>query len=98
MVVLCEAIDVKIVINIKNVPRTQKNKTPKMKIKFLLIASIFMITSGYSQEKWSLKKCVEYALENNISIKQSALSISLSCSMDYWYSFNDFANGNFWFN
>ena len=49
-----------------------------MKIKFLLIASIFMISSGYSQEKWSLKKCVDYALENNISIKQSALSISLS--------------------
>ena len=49
-----------------------------MKIKFLLIASIFMISSVYSQEKWSLKKCVDYALENNISIKQSALSISLS--------------------
>ena len=27
-----------------------------MKIKFLLIASFFMISSGYSQEKWSLKK------------------------------------------
>ena len=40
-----------------------------MKIKFLLIASIFMISSGYSQEKWSLKKCVDYALENNISNK-----------------------------
>jgi outer membrane protein len=49
-----------------------------MKIKFLLIASIFMTSSVYSQEKWSLKKCVDYALENNISIKQSALSISLS--------------------
>lgn len=49
-----------------------------MKIKFLLLASIFIISNGYSQEKWSLKKCVDYALENNISIKQSALSISLS--------------------
>ena len=55
-----------------------KYKIPQMKIKFLLIASIFMTSSVYSQEKWSLKKCVDYALENNISIKQSALSISLS--------------------
>jgi outer membrane protein len=58
--------------------RNSKYKIPQMKIKFLLIASIFMISSVYSQEKWSLKKCVDYALENNISIKQSALSISLS--------------------
>ena len=49
-----------------------------MKIKFLLIASFFMISSGYSQEKWSLKKCVEYALENNISIKQKFSFVNIA--------------------
>lgn len=27
----------------------------------------------FSQEKWTLKKCIEYALENNISIKQAEI-------------------------
>ena len=57
-----------------------------MKIKFLLIASIFMITSGYSQEKWSLKKCVEYALENNISIKKlNTFPNSVIVSGENWH-------------
>jgi outer membrane protein len=29
---------------------------------------------GSAQEKWSLQKCVEYALENNIQVKRQALS------------------------
>jgi outer membrane protein len=36
---------------------------------FLLTGSILL-----SQEKWSLLKCYEYAIANNISIKQSALT------------------------
>ena len=46
--------------------------------KILLIVSLLFVSIAYSQEKWTLKKCVEYALENNISIKQNALNISLS--------------------
>jgi outer membrane protein len=45
--------------------------------KILLIASLLFVSIGFSQEKWTLKKCVEYALENNISIKQNALNISI---------------------
>lgn len=38
---------------------------------FLLFLSIY---SGTAQNKWSLEKCVSYAIENNISVKQSELS------------------------
>jgi len=38
---------------------------------FLLTAAIF---KGYPQEPWSLEKCVRYALENNIQIKQQQLN------------------------
>ena len=37
--------------------------------------SLLLFTQCYSQEKWDLRKCVEYALANNISIKQAALQI-----------------------
>ncbi len=41
---------------------------------FFGIISIFTGTAGYAQETWSLQKCIEYALENNIQIKQQALN------------------------
>ena len=42
-----------------------------MRIKFFLfyIVTLFS-TPGKAQEKWDLRKCVDYALANNISIKQ----------------------------
>ena len=42
-----------------------------------LILFLFLIpvTFSYSQEKWDLKKCVDYALENNISVKQADLQV-----------------------
>ncbi len=48
-----------------------------IKIK-LLIPLLFVITFGFSQEKWSLQKCVQYAMDNNISIKQSAIQADLA--------------------
>ncbi len=44
----------------------------------LLIAALFSITFGYSQKQWTLKECVDHALENNISIKQSKLNLEIS--------------------
>ncbi len=42
-----------------------------MPYKFLsLIALLVISSSGKAQEKWSLVKCIEYAMVNNISIKQ----------------------------
>ena len=45
----------------------------KNKMKFKLIAIALLISvAGFSQnKKWSLQECVDYALENNITIKQT---------------------------
>ena len=34
--------------------------------------------SSFAQKKWTLKECVEHALEHNISVKQSVLDIDLA--------------------
>jgi len=43
----------------------------------LLILPVLSLT-GYTQDKWDLTRCVEYALTNNISIKQSDVQARLS--------------------
>ncbi len=50
-----------------------------MKKYLLLIAIVlFPILSSAQQKQWTLEECVEYALKNNIQIKNSALDIRLS--------------------
>jgi len=45
-----------------------------MRYKFLTLIALFIITgSAKAQEKWGLLKCIEYAMANNISIKQTDL-------------------------
>jgi len=44
----------------------------------LLIIFIFLSTFGYSQKKWTLIECVKYAMENNISVKQTALQADVA--------------------
>ena len=48
-----------------------------IKIK-LLIPLFFLTTLAFSQEKWSLQRCVQYAMDNNISIKQSGIQADLA--------------------
>jgi outer membrane protein len=48
-----------------------------IKIK-LLVIFIFSSVIGFSQKKWTLMECVEYAMENNISVKQSILQSDLA--------------------
>ncbi len=38
---------------------------------FLVLVSV---TGTRAQEKWSLQKCIDYALKNNIQIKQQTLN------------------------
>jgi outer membrane protein len=38
----------------------------------------FFITPAFSQEKWDLRRCVDYALANNISVQQSKVQERLS--------------------
>ena len=47
--------------------------------KIIIIFSVLIACQVQAQvKKWTLKECVEYALENNISIKQSELDLELS--------------------
>ena len=47
-----------------------------MKNIYLIIGAILSITSAFGQEKfWDLQQCVDYALENNISILQAQNTI-----------------------
>lgn len=43
---------------------------------FFLI--IFLIPAAQAQKTWSLRECVDYALENNISIRQSEIQASVA--------------------
>lgn len=58
------------------------SQTQAMKSRLKLILLLFFIIftgSFYAQEKkWTLKECVEYALEHNISIRQSELDLKLN--------------------
>lgn len=43
--------------------------------KSIIIALLLFGVFAQAQKKWTLQECVEYALENNISVKQSELDI-----------------------
>lgn len=45
-----------------------------LKILLLFIFILFSVIIVSSQEKWTLEKCLEYALKNNIQIKQQELN------------------------
>ncbi|MBK8611264.1 MAG: TolC family protein [Chitinophagaceae bacterium] len=50
-----------------------------MRYKFLTVFALLAFTlSVQAQEKWSLLKCIEYAMANNISIKQVDLQTKLA--------------------
>ena len=48
-----------------------------IKLLLLLITFLF-ISQSYSQKVWSLRDCIDYALENNIQIKQQLLNVELN--------------------
>ena len=45
-----------------------------MKAKFVIVAMLVSLGAG-AQEKWSLRRCVEHALDNNIEIKQREIAL-----------------------
>ncbi|SFS65126.1 TolC family protein [Lutibacter maritimus] len=50
-----------------------------MRTKILsLIAFIFFITLNAQDKKWTLQECVNYAIDNNITIKQNQLNVEIS--------------------
>ena len=50
-----------------------------MKTRLSILIAFFVIITSFAQDKkWTLKECVDYALEHNITIKQNEYDISLS--------------------
>lgn len=49
-----------------------------MKTKIALFTAILTTIAGFSQKKWTLQECVDYAKQNNITIKQSRLNVQLA--------------------
>ena len=49
-----------------------------MKTKIALFTAIFTSLAVFSQKQWTLKECVDYALKNNITIKQNRLNVNLA--------------------
>ena len=49
-----------------------------MKTKLILAVALFTSLASFSQKKWTLKECVDQALEKNISVQQSKLNLKLA--------------------
>lgn len=50
-------------------------------MRYIIIALLFgpfIINAANAQEKWDLRKCVEYAMQNNLTVKQTSLQESFS--------------------
>ena len=47
----------------------------KAKIITLCLSMMAISLSGFAQKQWTLKECIDYAIENNIQVQQSQLSI-----------------------
>ena len=45
-----------------------------MKRKWIMMAMVVMGLSASAQQKWTLKDCIDYAMQNNITLKQAKLS------------------------
>jgi outer membrane protein len=58
-----------------------KRKIPLLIATLILCSGILsaqVITSPNSQDKWDLKRCVEYALANNLSVQQSSVQSEIA--------------------
>lgn len=49
-----------------------------IKIIITITLTLFTIIFSFSQKQWSLQECVDYALENNISLKRAKLNTAYS--------------------
>ncbi len=68
-----------------------------MKRMYSLIAAALMLvvfTGAKAQQTWSLQKCIDYALENNIQIKQQALNSEYYSNQHNQAKFNRLPNLN----
>ncbi|OFX31235.1 MAG: hypothetical protein A2X08_04315 [Bacteroidetes bacterium GWA2_32_17] len=72
-----------------------------LKFAFTLFALIIIDFNSYAQEKWTLEKCINYAIENNIQIKMQDLSVknykqtNLKSKMSFLPNLNGSASQNY---
>jgi outer membrane protein len=57
----------------------------------LILLILYSLAANAQSKKWTLKECVNYALENNISVKQTELDIK-SSSIDKKSSDREFSS------
>ena len=66
-----------------------------MKKILLLTTSVFFCTILFCQQKWDLRKCVDYTMANNITIKQTDLQAKLSALTLKQTKLNQYPNASF---
>lgn len=57
---------------------TNQSKRIVMPIKITLLIAFAAMSFTQAQNRWSLEQCIDYALKNNISIKQSEVDLKMS--------------------
>lgn len=45
----------------------------KMKRIFLMMSLFFLTSMMFGQKKWTLQECIDYAMQNNITLQQARL-------------------------
>lgn len=53
-------------------------KSPRMRIVFIFTLFFFVSVTSFSQDKWDLQRCIDYAFLNNVTVQQSALNVERS--------------------
>ncbi len=61
---------------------------------YILLMLLFAITSQ-AQEEWSLQRCIEHAIENNLTIQQSELNVDFAKIDERQAKHNRYPNLNF---
>ena len=61
----------------------------------ILLSAILGVAGLQAQDKWGLQRCVDYASQNNISVKQQEVQASLSALNERQARNNVYPNANF---
>ena len=44
-----------------------------MKKGIMIVAAMLIVLGAHAQKQWTLKECIDYAIENNITLKQAKI-------------------------
>ena len=72
-----------------------KPQNTYMKKILLILLLVVTYSFGFSQVKWDLRKIVDYAMANNISVKQAAVQASISGLTYDQSKLSRYPSGNF---